>query len=291
LVDIKGGDMAVSDNIGVVLSGGGARGVAHAAFLRCLHEMGLSPQVVAGSSVGAMAAALYAAHRDPEDICRFFERHQSIFHWKYLASAKPGILDAEKYLDRFRDWLPGTDFSDLERPVYVCVTDVLRGDVVYFSEGEVLRPILASAAVPGVFTPVEIAGNWYIDGGTMNNFPVEPIAGQCDILLGSYVSPLKALQKQELRSTTQLIYRASTLALWANVQSKFATCDYVFMPPDLWRYGMFDTNKLTEIYELAYTYAQSQRPVIEAALEKKRPGGGDFLPKKLSAGQNFKNTM
>ena len=255
--------MKVYENIGLVLSGGGARGIAHAGTIKALEEHGIRPNYVSGSSVGAMVGALYAAQFSPEEIITFFKENTTIFKWRHFTFYKPGILDADTYGEIFEPWLEGHTFESLSKKLHICVTDILKGEEHFFSSGELLRPILASAAVPGVFTPVEIKDSWYIDGGTMNNFPVEPLLTSCDFIIGSYVSLKKSFKKSELTNTLRVINRATDLNQVAPSKSKFPLCDMVFAPPTLHRYGIFDTHKIEEMFEVGYQFTKEQLREIE----------------------------
>lgn len=253
--------------IGMALSGGGVRGAAHAGVFKALEENGIEITHLSGSSAGAMAGALYAAGYPPEEILEFFKVNAAnIFQWRHFSRSKPGILDSDKYAELFEPWLKDHTFETLSRKLHICVTDVLQGTIRFFSSGELVRPILASAAMPGVFTPVEIEEHWYIDGGTMNNFPVEPLVGECEVVLGSFVSLKRALEKSELASTLQLLNRASDLSFLAVSLQKFEWCDLVFAPPELWQYGIFDAKKIDEIYRAGYEYTSSQMERLEAVL-------------------------
>lgn len=250
--------MNTYENIGLVLSGGGARGIAHVGVLKALEEFHLHPSLLSGSSVGAIVGALYAAQFSPDDIIAFFKENTTIFKWQHFTFNKPGILDADKYEEIYKPWLNGHTFESLSKKLHICVTDILKGENRYFSSGELLRPLLASAAIPGVFTPVEIGDSWYIDGGTMNNFPVEPIIGKCDLLIGSFVSPKKSFKKSELTNTLKVLNRATDLNQLAPSKIKFDSCDKVLAPPSLYRYGIFDTHKIEEIFDFGYTFAKEQ---------------------------------
>ena len=254
--------------IGMALSGGGVRGAAHAGVFKALAEHDVEVTNLSGSSAGAMAGALHAAGYPPEDILEFFKKNaHNIFQWRHIARSKPGMLDSDQYAELFEPWLKDHTFETLNKKLHICVTDVLKGEIRFFSSGELVRPILASAAIPGVFTPVEIEDNWYIDGGTMNNFPVEPLIGTGDIVLGSFVSLKKALDRSELTSTLQLLNRASDLSFIAVSLQKFKYCDLVFAPPELWEYGIFDTKKVDEIYQIGYEHACRQMDSLLALLE------------------------
>ncbi|MCB9053771.1 MAG: patatin-like phospholipase family protein [Lewinellaceae bacterium] len=265
--------MKQQPEIGIALSGGGVRGAAHAGVFKAMEESGIKVTRLSGSSAGAMAGVLYAAGHGPEEILEFFKVNAgNIFQWKHLAHSKPGMLDSDKYAELFEPWLQEHTFETLSKKLHICVTDVLQGNIRYFSSGELVRPLLASAAIPGVFTPVEIGENWYIDGGTMNNFPVEPLVGQCDVLLGSFVSLKKPLEKSELASTLQLINRASDLSFMAVSVYKFKWCDLVFAPSTLWQFGIFDTKKVDEIYQAGYEHACRKMDKLMAILEVVQQG-------------------
>lgn len=246
------------NKIGLVLSGGGARGIAHAGILQALEEKGIHPTHLSGSSIGAIVGALYAAQFPPKEILHFFKINTTIFKWNNFTFTKPGILDADKYESIFEPWLHGHTFETLSKELHICVTDILEGKVHYFSTGELVRPILASAAVPGVFTPVEINNTWYVDGGTMDNFPIEPLKNNCDLLIGSFVSSKKKLKKSELTNTLKIINRATELSHLAGSKIKFPYCDFLLAPPALHQYGIFDTHKIDEMYEIGYKYAKKQ---------------------------------
>ena len=89
---------------------------------------------------------------------------------------KPGLLDTERYFDLLARYFPGNSFESLQRKLYVVATDLQKGDEQIFSEGELIKPLLASAALPPVFSPVDINGRLYADGGIMNNFPYDEVA-------------------------------------------------------------------------------------------------------------------
>ncbi len=241
-------------HIGMVLSGGGVRGVAHAGALQALGEYGIRPTHISGSSAGAMVGALYAAGCTPKEILHFFKYKTKVLRWKCFARRKPGFMDIEKYEDLFLPYLKDCEFEELAISLNICVTDILKGEAKFFNRGNLIRLILASAAVPGVFTPVEIEGNWYIDGGTMNNFPIEPLLSECDYIIGSFVSPKKTLSRKDLSNSLKVLSRANGLAFIAGSTHKFEACDLFLAPQKLWKYGIFDTHKAEEIFQLGYRH-------------------------------------
>ena len=95
---------------------------------------------------------------------KFFKGLQ-IFSIGNYAFGKPGWLDPDNFYESFRKYLPVDDFSSLKIPLKVTATNILNGRLEVFQEGPLIRPLLASAAFPGVFAPVEIGDGYYVDGG------------------------------------------------------------------------------------------------------------------------------
>jgi NTE family protein len=167
------------------------QGAAHIGLLKAFEKCVISIQKVSGSSAGAIVGAMFCAGYTPDEILTFFKSNTQLFNLKHLLHNKPGLFNSDLKREVFEDFLPQDSFDSLQKELNICVTDVLKGKVKFFSSGELFRVLLASVAIPGIFTPVEIDGVHYFDGGTMNNFPVEPLTGRCDWLYGSYVSVRK----------------------------------------------------------------------------------------------------
>lgn len=243
-------------NIGLVLSGGGVRGVAHIGAIKALEEHDIFPNHIAGASAGAIVGALYANGNSWEEILHFFKSVQ-IFSLNKFARNKPGFIDTEKLYDSFKKNLVEDDFSALKIPLSVPATNLLSGTIKVFDKGELIRPILASAAFPGVFTPVEIDGEHYIDGGTVNNFPVDLIEKKCDRVIGVYVNPFEVLQMNDLKYSFNILDRAYKIKTANESISKFKDCDLVISPKDLRKYGTFSMKDIDAVFELGYTSASS----------------------------------
>ncbi|MCE2612992.1 patatin-like phospholipase family protein [Flavobacteriaceae bacterium D16] len=237
--------------IGLALSGGGARGIAHLGALQVLREEGIEPSIISGTSAGAIIAAFYASGMQPEDIFEFIQSTE-IFSLKKYARNKPGFVDTEKFYDRFRECFSSDNFAALSIPVLVTATNLLSGSPVVFTEGELVRPILASAAFPGVFAPVQIGDNYYIDGGVLNNFPVDLISGKCKKIIGIYVNPFEKRAYKDFKRSLSILERAYQIRAAHDSLSKFDDCTLVISPEGLKRFNTFDLNDLEAIYQLGY---------------------------------------
>ena len=102
---------------------------------------------------------------------------------------------------------------------------LVKGEEEFFSSGELIRPLLASAALPPVFSPVNINNSMYGDGGIMNNFPLEPVKGKVDFMIGSNVSVIKQVEKKQISSSFQLATRTTALMIYAINRAKIHQCD------------------------------------------------------------------
>lgn len=239
-------------NIGLVFSGGGARGAAHIGVLKAFEEYGLSPTHISGTSVGAIVGALYAAGVHWSEILSFF-KETSIFHAKRLAFKKPGLLDTDKFYDDLKVFFPDDNFNALEKPLFIAATNVLTGDLKIFNNGQLIKPIIASASFPGVFTPTEINGAYYIDGGILNNFPVDPLKKHCDKIIGVFINSLDDIDIKDLKHSYSVADRALKIRTASESITKFSECDLVISPKDLGNYNVFGMSNLEAIFELGYS--------------------------------------
>lgn len=257
----------MKQKIGIVLSGGGIRGMAHLGLLQALKENNIEPQCIAGASAGALMGAMYAAGCSPEESLKLFA-NTPLFRWSNynLNRWKPGFFDTEKYRKYFLEFLPDDSFEALQRKLFVAVTDVCKGESKILHEGPLISALSASAAVPPVFSPVSIDGNFYADGGIMNNFPIEPLEGLCTHILGSYVSPIRTVQPAEMWNSFNLIQRSYELISHSQSSQKFKRCDFLFSPDELYPFGLLSTSKLETVYQLGYDKAIAEMPAIKAAL-------------------------
>ncbi len=259
---------------GIVLSGGGVRGVAHIGVLRALLEAGLEPQVVAGASCGALVGALYAAGYTPPQMLDIFLETDPLRVTK-VAFGKPGLIDSAKYVEVFAKFFPRDSFAALRRPLTVVATDLESGEARVFESGSVVRAIVASSSVPMVYSPLEIEGHWYGDGGIVDNFPVRLIRERCRCVVGSHVSPLRSVVRKDLGNSLAVLERALEIGMFQKSRADFALCDALIQPAELVGFSMFDTKRVTEIEAIGYAATKRQLPELRRAWKRgQRLGGG-----------------
>lgn len=238
--------------IGLVLSGGGARGAAHIGAIRALEEKGIFATHISGTSSGAIVGALYANDVPWMEILNFFKTIP-IFRPHRYAFNKPGFIDSENFYGDLKAYFPDDNFAALKKSLYITATDIIKGTLKIFSKGQLIKPIIASASFPGLFTPTQINGSYYVDGGTLNNFPVEPLVAKCDKIIGVYVNPLEKMSIQDLKHSLTVVERAYKIKVAGESLNKFSDCDLVIYPEELINYGTFDMKNIDAIYQLGYS--------------------------------------
>lgn len=250
------------EELGVVLSGGGVKGVGHIGFLQALKEHNIRPKYISGTSAGALVGALYCAGYGTKEMLRFFKK-TPLISWYYYSTSKPGLLDSEKYRVHFEKYFPKITFESLETQLFILTTDIEQGCSVIHHQGDLVEPLMASCSIPLVFSPVKINGVLHSDGGIMNNFPVEPLA---DLglpgILGSYVCSSMPVEAKGLSSSIKVMFRAFDLSQEALSLHKFDQCDYVIAPKELHKIGFLDSKGVEEAYQIGYEAALSAMDTI-----------------------------
>jgi NTE family protein len=158
--------------IGLVLSGGGARCFAHIGGLKALEEKGISPSAIAGSSSGAIIGALYAAGLDADTIHTIVKTINYADFWR--TGVKGGLISHDGLAELVTVHAPQT-FEDLKIPLAVTTVDIQTGELIVLQHGLLAPAACASNAFPGLFAPVKHLDRYLMDGGILNNFPVDII--------------------------------------------------------------------------------------------------------------------
>ncbi len=159
--------------VGLALGGGVARGWAHIGVLRALQRAGIQPDVVVGTSIGAVVGGAYLAGKldAVESWARSINRLKAVAYLDFKMR-KPGLIGGERLARELRTHLGDRHIQDLPRP-FVCVcTDLVTGHEVWLSRGLLADAIRASFSMPGVFPPMQIGGRWLVDGALVNPVPV-----------------------------------------------------------------------------------------------------------------------
>jgi len=249
----------------LALSGGGVRALAHAGLLKALEQYKFRPVAISGTSGGALVGALYASGIAPEEIKDFFKQ-TPLFKFSMLSFGKMGLIDSNKYPALFEKYLSCHTFEQLSIPITVVATNLLDGKVAYFSKGDLIAPLIASSALPPYFSPVKIDNGIYCDGGLLNNFPIEPLKGQGDILVGSFINPLEKIDEKELKNPIKFFQRIYNVVMDGSYEKKFKKCNYIFLQ-ELDNIGVLDTKLIDEAFDYGYQQALTQLEALREYLE------------------------
>jgi NTE family protein len=238
--------------IGLVLSGGGIRGIAHLGVLQALSEAGIKFNRISGTSAGSIVGALFAQGIEPAEILKVFMKTHL---YKYIRPAfrAKGLMSLDKIRTLLLEYIPHNSFEGLKIPMIITATNFNECKVKYFSSGELINPILASSAIPVFFKPIEIEGKIYIDGGILNNFPIEPLRSDCDFIIGSSCNHLA--DTDNIESYRSLIERSIIMSINSDMAVKSEYCDVIIEPHGMGATSVFDVSKTEEIYWLAYEAA------------------------------------
>jgi NTE family protein len=305
--------------IGLVLSGGGAKGMAHVGVLKVLEEVGLEPDYITGTSMGSIMGGLYSIGYSADEIAEIIETvdwskvltneipsNQVIMQRKHEYSRyilelpiyggkpelPPGLIEGQKLSELFSElsWRTAgiDDFGEFPYP-FVCIgTDILQGKMVEMNSGDLSSAMRASMAIPSVFTAVvRDSSHILVDGGVMRNFPVqEAVDMGADIIIGVYVGFDSQMKPEQLRSLTSVITRASLLSGAQDVESQVPLVDYLIVP-DLEGYSPASFTSGVEIMDLGEEAARSQLSVLQALADSVNSLGAPPTRKILPANDSL----
>ena len=244
--------------IGLALSGGGARGIVHIGVIEALHKYGIRPEIISGASAGALVGVFYAAGMEPLQILELVKSNKVVKMFKWQLPSN-GLIDIEKILSLLETNIKKDDFSCLKKPFYCSVVNLNSGLTEIENEGKLFQWVLASASIPVIFEPQIINGFTYVDGGLLNNLPVDCIRDQCRILIGVHVNHNGPVEN--ISGIKAVAERAVRLTMSQNVRESLAKCDFVIEPPQTRKFNTFDFDKADEIFRIGFE--ETERRILE----------------------------
>ena len=239
--------------LGLALSGGGARGFAHIGVLKLLDECGIYPDIISGTSAGALMGVLYADGYKPDEIMSLYNGRE-FSKFVSMQIPKMGLFDSDKFCKYIKKVVRAKDLKDLKIPVVVMTTDLDSGKGRAFKEGPIPEIVTASCSVPIIFNPVKIDGIHYVDGGLFHNFPVSIIRNECDALIGSNVSPV--VPDRYKKTIIGIAERSYHYLFKANTEIDREICDILIETDKFSDYNLFDMKKVETIAQIGYEAAK-----------------------------------
>ncbi len=251
--------------LGIALSGGSARGFAHIGVLQALEEHGVKPEIIAGTSMGALVGVLYAAGLKPNEI-KLIVNKEPIIKMVRPAWGKLGLFKVTELRKILEKHIVVDDFSVLKTPFCLVVSNINKGEKEIIREGALFDYVMASCSIPVIFAPQIINKTTYIDGGLYDNLPASAIKDHCHTLIGVHVNYLGYLDS--FHSIIELAERSFSFSIQENVKPSMKLCDYLIDPPKMEQFSLWDFDKADEIIETGYDYTIQMIEAGKLPIEK-----------------------
>jgi len=248
--------------IGLALSGGAARGIAHIAVLDVLEQEGVPIHGIAGTSAGSIIGALYCAGMPPSEIKRILLKAK----WKDILKfviPRTGLISSEGICRFMEDILPVKKFSDFILPFAAVATDLRTGDKVVITTGSIARAVQASCSLPVIFTPTEINRKTLIDGGVASQVPVKTVRENLGIKKVIAVNVnYRAMELEQFDNVLKIAAHLS--ALWAsrNARKEEKLAD-VLIEVNARGIPLYDLSKARELLRRGRKAAEEKAPKIQ----------------------------
>ncbi|MEW6522040.1 MAG: patatin-like phospholipase family protein [Bacillota bacterium] len=251
--------------LGLALSGGVVRGLAHVGVLKALEEAGFRPDCIAGTSSGALIGALYAAGLTISELEKLAHRAR----WRDLARLtvpRRGLIDISR-ISQLLDRIVGhLDFSQLQTQLAVVACDITTGEEVVITSGDVAVAVQASCAIPGIFAPVRVGRRLLVDGGIVHNVPAavcRRLGAQAVVAvdLSAFIPATK-----EPATIFEIILNSLHIIMDKHGERESSEADVVIRPPvaDL---SPIDLDSHDELIARGYRAALRALPAIQSLLE------------------------
>jgi len=284
--------------VGLVLSGGGAKGFAHVGVLKVLEEAGIRVDYIAGTSMGSVIGGLYAVGYNAKELDSILRKYDlsalikddlprssySFYHkknegkyaltlpieeWKIgLPSAVSKGQNVFNLLSQLTEHVHGIkDFSKLPIPFFCIATDLETGEEVILDKGSLPEAIRASGSFPGLLSPVKIEGKVLVDGGIVNNYPIEELKAKgVDYIIGVDVQG-ELMDESKLNSAPLILGQIAGFQVYKNMKEKSEMTD-VYIKPDISEYNDFSFNEVKDIILVGEDAAKKQFEKIKIIAKK-----------------------
>lgn len=205
---------------GFVLGGGAARGLAHIGIMKAFYEKGIMPDAIAGTSMGAIVGSLLAVGMHPAEIEEEVKKIK-LYRLIDFKISKAGLLSGDKIFEYLKKYLGTKTFERAKIPLRICAVDIESGKYEIFQKGRILSAVRASMSIPGIFLPVKYKGRLYVDGGLINNLPINALddfkckklyavsvrrSVDCPVLYREYLESKESLKREFKYPRHKLMY-------------------------------------------------------------------------------------
>lgn len=239
--------------IGLALGGGAVLGAAHIGVLRAMEEMNLEVSFVSGTSIGAFVGSLFAFGHTSKEI-EEIALNLSWMDISGIALFESGILSNEKFGKLLSKSLGEKNIEDAKIPLAVIATDISNGEKVILKKGSVVQAVMASTCLPGVFSPVKCDNILLVDGGIVENIPIDTVKSLgAEYVIGVDLNAMKTYNKPDSILDVMINSFHFTLKAAAKYQTEDAE---LLITPDLSKFNMVSTDQIKELIEQGYKDAK-----------------------------------
>lgn len=271
--------------LGLALGGGGARGLAHILMLEVLDDLEIRPRHIAGTSIGAVIGALYAAGMSGREIRSLVDRltvsqneswlsglfEQELGRWWDLINLKlgsGGLIDTRAFAGFVEETAGVSDFAQLGIPLKIVAADFWQREQVVFESGSLGTAIQASTAIPGLFSPLRHCGRVLVDGGLVNPMPYDLLFGECDVVVAIDVAGTRRPQSDDGPGYFETLFNTMQIMQASILREKMQQRPpHIYIHPELEDVRVLEFNRVDDIFR----QAMPARDQLMRALRKRFP--------------------
>jgi len=257
--------------VGIALSGGTAKSVAHVGVIKALVEAGIPIHCVAGTSGGSIVASMFASGMPISTM----ESVANTMSWRKLVRirlTRLGFISSERIAEFVRETIGDITFEELNLPTGVVATNLVTGEKRMFRSGPLALAVRASCSIPQIYLPVEIDGQYYVDGGLCEYLPVETaLSLGADFVIASHLAPVDPSYRRP-QNILQLVVQITGLVARKNFPISESLASFV-IHPNVDAYSSFDFEHAEEMIEIGYDSARRALPALRERLSRVESSG------------------
>jgi NTE family protein len=276
--------------IGVALGAGGARGLAHIVILQAFEELGVKPSIISGTGIGAVIGAGLAAGLSTKEMKdaveevrsskpgRFWHIYDNVELKFAIALIDPtmetgGLIKGEKFIHFLQTKIRTERFEDLRIPLRVVATNYWKREQVILSKGNLLASVRASYSMPGLFTPVKMGKDLFVDGGLMNPLPYDIIQPLCDLTVAIDIAVHETVRRSQMPHAQEVLFSAFQVLQNSVVREKLKrTQPNILINANIKNVRALEFSKASSIYQQAIVAKEELKRRLARALREADSG-------------------